>query len=81
MKNIDPKYHEALRQRQVVESCLREAQERNPGAELSFCGLEDNWEDCIGSSMLNETGDGLSLLFYFNIGAATKAIMVSVPLE
>lgn len=81
MKNIPLEYREALRRRQVVRDCLEEAQRRHPEARLSFCGLEDNWEDCIGSSMLNETGDELSLLFYFNMGADTKAIMVSVPLR
>ena len=81
MKNIPPKYHEVLRRNQVVENCLKKARERCPGAQLSFCGFEDNWEDCIGSSMLNRTGDELSLLFYFNTGVNTHAVMVNVPLK
>lgn len=78
MKHVMPEYHERLRESGAIEACLREAQERFPGEELSYCGFEDNWEDCVSGF---DAGDEFKVLLQFNIGADTHGIMRSVTLH
>lgn len=80
MRNIPTEYRNMIEPDGLIARCLSKAQERFPGKRLSFCGDEDNWEDCLGSCLLKPDGTELSFLFYFNVGSKTHAVLESVPL-
>ena len=78
MKNVPAEYREKLKASNILSRCLKAAKDRFPNAELSFCGFENNWGDCIGSCFITE--GTLKLLFYFNVDNNTHAVTESGPL-
>lgn len=78
MRHVPEKYRELLRSKKVIETCLLEAHARFPDDEISFCGVEQNWEDCLGAFYIDPTDKSIRVLFFFNVGADTKTLAVNL---
>ena len=77
MKHIPPEHQSRLRQSGAIQACLDAAKRKFPGKQLTYCGLENNWEDCLSGFEIN--GQFRAAL-YFNIGPNTHAVQHSIAL-
>jgi hypothetical protein len=76
MRHVNQKYHDRIRRANAVERCLQKARERWPGEELSYCGNETNWEDCL---IALRTHAGIVRVYLqYNIGKNSHAETVTV---
>lgn len=73
MRNLEPDYREFARSQGIVALCLQQARKRFPGKQISFCGLEDRWEDCL-TGYLSDDGKQLAFLFWFNIEDYSRGV-------
>ena len=67
MRNIDPEYIGVAEAARVVETCLQKARARH-GAQISMCGGETNWDDCLTAYV---GANHLVYMLWYNLGANT----------
>jgi hypothetical protein len=69
MKYLETIYHEVINS-EVINNLLTQAKEQY--GNITYCGFESNWNDCI-TGYLNREGN-LKVLLYFNVGTDTKTV-------